>query len=123
MACAGMERHVHFAMLYSYAGDESCYFALHAKLTQVAAVSAVIERWHASLHPRLIAGTILSEERWPARFRRVTNRPDPRRLALSLPTHVWRRHGVKAYESVHTEYVGWLGEGAAVMRRWLRISR
>jgi hypothetical protein len=123
MACAGMARHVYFAMLYSYAGDTSCHHELLRALLAIARSTAEDEGWPEILNPGAVAMLVLAEEHSPAAFTAPANRPDPRRLALRLPLHSWKRFGRKAYEGVHGEYRGWLDDGRAIMRRWMRRGR
>lgn len=120
MACAGMPRSVYFAMLYSYAGDESCYHELWRTLAARGRELAEQHRWPPVVVPPWIATVVLAEERAPAHFKVVANRPDPRRLALQLPLHTWKRHGSRAYEAVRDEYLVWLDVGTSLMREWLK---
>lgn len=120
MACAGVPRHVYKALLYSYAGDGSCFHELHEELQAYAEARAAAEHWRKLVFPHRVAAVVLLEERWPWKFKVTAKRPDPRREALEIPFLMWRRCGSRAYETVRALYVAWLNAGCEQMRNFLR---
>lgn len=122
MACAGMARHIYFAMRYSYAGDDSCFRSLYRALGEDTSSLARDERWPAEIEPMRFAGVALIEELAPWRFKGDPKDPgsDIRPLVLRVSPHIWRRTGSRAYEAVRATYASWTDSGTRQMRAWLR---
>lgn len=120
MACAQAERRVYFALLYTFAGDDSCFWELQRELQGFAERLSVYERWRPHLHPEMVASLALCEERSPSKFVDSVHGEDLRRLVLVCPRHVWRQEGQRGYEAVRAEYQRWIADGVLHMVSWLK---
>jgi hypothetical protein len=133
MACKDLDERYYMALRFAYALDDSVIHRLRAALVAFAERRSRVERWPATVftdkgqlpYLQALADMVLLEDRRPALFLKPQNpgKGRPRvmhALILGITTDLWRRCVEPMFETIRSEYIGWLGVGVSHMRRALR---